>query len=197
MIADEKVLKKMSHVSDILISDFPPKTPLRAPQDIIDFTKASMLPLCFILQILFQNFSTRACLYTAVHGTYGLIWLMKSRLYFPDPGFSKKVTLGSNINILVALIHYYLLPLTCIISKYDHDIKNGNLMVVLFSFVIGVFFMVGSDAQKFYTLKYKKGLISEGFFRKTRNPNYFGEYLIYLSFVMMTESTKLFITISL
>ena len=41
--------------------------------------------------------------------------------------------------------------------------------------IIGVFLHYGSDAQKYFTLKYRKGLITEGFFSRCRNPNYLGE----------------------
>jgi steroid 5-alpha reductase family enzyme len=57
--------------------------------------------------------------------------------------------------------------------------------IVLFLFTSGVFLHYVGDAQKYYTLKLKKGLIEEGLFRRTRNPNYLGEILIYTSFALM------------
>ena len=51
--------------------------------------------------------------------------------------------------------------------------------------ILGVFLHYASDAQKYYTLKYHKGLITEGFFARCRNTNYLGELLIYLSFAML------------
>jgi protein-S-isoprenylcysteine O-methyltransferase Ste14 len=44
--------------------------------------------------------------------------------------------------------------------------------------------MIGSDAQKTFTLQYKKGLIDSGYFERTRNPNYLGEVMIYGSFAL-------------
>lgn len=46
--------------------------------------------------------------------------------------------------------------------------------------------MLVADAQKFYTLKYKSGLICEGIFSCNRNPNYLGEMCVYGSFAMLT-----------
>jgi protein-S-isoprenylcysteine O-methyltransferase Ste14 len=43
-----------------------------------------------------------------------------------------------------------------------------------------------SDAQKYYTLQLKPGLIQAGLFSRTRNPNYLGEILIYLAYAMMS-----------
>ena len=45
--------------------------------------------------------------------------------------------------------------------------------------------------QKFIFLKYQSGLITDGFWKQCRHPNYFGELLIYLSFVIMVIETPL------
>jgi steroid 5-alpha reductase family enzyme len=63
---------------------------------------------------------------------------------------------------------------------------NSRIVTTIFMFVFGTFMMVVSDAQKFFTLKNKPGLISEGMFKITRNPNYFGELMIYFSFAACT-----------
>ena len=52
--------------------------------------------------------------------------------------------------------------------------------------------MIGSDAQKFFTLRVRSGLIKTGFFAYTRNPNYLGEVLIYLSFGLVAKSTYVY-----
>jgi len=53
-----------------------------------------------------------------------------------------------------------------------------------------------SDAQKHFTLKYKSGLITEGFFAKCRNTNYLGELMIYSGFGLLTMSWIGFIGIA-
>ena len=53
--------------------------------------------------------------------------------------------------------------------------------------IMGVFLHFGSDAQKYFALKYRKGLITEGFFSRSRNPNYLGEILIYLGFAILAQ----------
>ena len=54
--------------------------------------------------------------------------------------------------------------------------------------IIGVFLHFASDAQKYFSLKLKKDLIKEGFFKNVRNTNYLGEILIYLSFAILSMS---------
>lgn len=45
--------------------------------------------------------------------------------------------------------------------------------------------MMAADAQKFYTLRVKRGLITDGMFKFVRHPNYLGEIMIYGSFALM------------
>ena len=45
--------------------------------------------------------------------------------------------------------------------------------------------MIAADAQKFYTLRVKRGLITDGMHRYVRHPNYLGEMLIYGSFALL------------
>ena len=51
-----------------------------------------------------------------------------------------------------------------------------------------MFLHFASDAQKYFSLKLKKDLIKEGFFKNIRNTNYLGEILIYLSFAILSMS---------
>ena len=44
--------------------------------------------------------------------------------------------------------------------------------------------MVASDAQKYFTLRLKRGLITDGMFRFIRHPNYLGEMMIYGSLAL-------------
>jgi protein-S-isoprenylcysteine O-methyltransferase Ste14 len=55
--------------------------------------------------------------------------------------------------------------------------------------MVGVCVMIGADIQKNATLRIKKGLISDGFNCRSRNPNYVGEVMIYASFATITGST--------
>ena len=55
-------------------------------------------------------------------------------------------------------------------------------------YVFGVCIMLVSDCQKYYQLKYTKNqLIMDGMFKYNRNPNYFGEMLVYTSFAIISE----------
>ena len=45
--------------------------------------------------------------------------------------------------------------------------------------------MIAADAQKYFTLRVRRGLITDGMYRYIRHPNYLGEMMIYGSFALM------------
>ena len=45
--------------------------------------------------------------------------------------------------------------------------------------------MTSADAQKYFTLRERPGLITDGMFRYIRHSNYLGEMMIYASFALM------------
>jgi protein-S-isoprenylcysteine O-methyltransferase Ste14 len=47
--------------------------------------------------------------------------------------------------------------------------------------------MLGTDAQKYFVLKERRGLITHGFNSITRNCNYLGEIMIYASFNVIAQ----------
>jgi protein-S-isoprenylcysteine O-methyltransferase Ste14 len=54
---------------------------------------------------------------------------------------------------------------------------------------VGCFFHFVSDAQKYFVLKHQRPrkLITNGMFGLTRNPNYFGEILMYSAFNLLAQ----------
>ncbi len=51
--------------------------------------------------------------------------------------------------------------------------------------MLGSVIMIAADAQKYFTLRVKRGLITDGMHRYIRHPNYLGEMMIYGSFALM------------
>jgi protein-S-isoprenylcysteine O-methyltransferase Ste14 len=150
----------------------------------INAHKILVTPIVLGMMFYFHNFSAEAYVYLALHGTYSLLWLLK-QTYYPDPRFSQKVPFWVGLLfIFLPLGGYYLAPYL-LISR--HVIWPPYLFaVVLVIYIIGIFFHYVSDAQKFYTLRERKGLIEDGLFSRTRNPNYLGEILIYFAYALMS-----------
>ena len=47
--------------------------------------------------------------------------------------------------------------------------------------------MIAADAQKYFTLRVQRGLITDGMHRYIRHPNYLGEMMVYSSFALMVD----------
>jgi protein-S-isoprenylcysteine O-methyltransferase Ste14 len=150
----------------------------------INIHKSLVIPVVAGLMWHYWNWSTAAFVYLGMHGTYSLLWLIKQAAY-PDRRFDEPlpVWIGA-IFVFLPLAGYYLAPYL-LISR--HVVLPPFLFaVVLFLYTLGIFLHYVSDAQKYYTLKLHKGLITEGLFARTRNPNYLGEILVYLAFALMS-----------
>ncbi len=151
----------------------------------INLHKLCIVPLIVSLMYYYQNFSTEAYIYLALHGTYSVLWFIKY-YWFRDEGFRVEIPFFKGLTtIFMIMIGYYAAPFI-VISQYVRC-TPAYIAVVISLYAIGIFFHFVSDIQKYYTLKYKKGLITEGMFSKTRNPNYFGEILMYTSFAIFSK----------
>ena len=137
------------------------------------------------LMMFYKNYSIAAWVYLSLHGTYGILWLLKEKI-FPDQYFKEKINFITSITGFIFLGSYWIAPFILISSQ-----KSVSSQVIAASIsinIIGVFLHFASDAQKYFTLKIKKELIKDGFFKKIRNTNYLGEILIYLSFAILSMS---------
>lgn len=136
------------------------------------------------LMVFYQNFTLGPWVYLALHGTYGVMWLLKDRIY-PDKQWEEEMPIGMGILGFGILMLYWVAPFILISSGSEPPLP---LVAAAISInVMGVFLHYASDAQKYYTLKYRRGLITEGFFARCRNTNYLGEILIYSGFVMLAQ----------
>ncbi|QXE22896.1 hypothetical protein B6N60_01583 [Richelia sinica FACHB-800] len=133
---------------------------------------------------IYHNFTLGPWVYLALHGTYGILWLLKDQLS-PDKQWEQEVSIPQMIFIFLIVSLYWVAPFILISSGTVPPIP---LIAVAISLnIFGVFLHFASDTQKFYTLKYQPGLITEGFFARCRNTNYLGEILIYTSFALLTQ----------
>jgi steroid 5-alpha reductase family enzyme len=134
------------------------------------------------LMIVYQNFTLGPMVYLALHGTYGVLWLLKDRIY-PDKQWEAEISLPAGLASFMVVNLYWVAPFLLISRGVEPPLWLVTVAIALN--ILGVFLHYASDAQKYYTLKYHKGLITEGFFTRCRNTNYLGELLIYLSFAML------------
>ena len=137
------------------------------------------------LMIFYKNYSIAAWVYLSLHGTYGILWLLKEKI-FPDPYFKEKINFITSITGFIFLGSYWIAPFILISSQ--KSVSSPIIAASISINIIGVFLHFASDAQKYFTLRIQKDLITDGFFKKIRNTNYLGEILIYLSFSILSMS---------
>lgn len=151
---------------------------------LINLHKANTFIFVLAIMIAYQNFTLGPWVYLALHGTYGILWLLKDRIY-PDKQWEEEIPILQGIILFVVVCLYWVAPYILISSGTEPPIPLVAAAISLNIF--GIFFHYSSDAQKYYTLKYRPGLITEGFFARCRNTNYLGEIFIYLSFAMLAQ----------
>lgn len=145
--------------------------------------KILVVPVVLGLMWTYDNWSTEAFVYLAIHGTYSQLWLIKQALY-PDRRFDERLPVWMGLLFcFLPLAGYYAAPYLLISRHLELPPWLVGLVVAMFT--LGVFLHFVSDAQKHYTLRLRPGLIEDGLFRRTRNPNYLGEILIYLAYALM------------
>ena len=137
------------------------------------------------LMMFYKNYSIAAWVYLSLHGTYGVLWLLKEKI-FPDPYFKEKINFITSITGFIFLGSYWIAPFILISSQ--KSVSSPIIAASISINIIGVFLHFASDAQKYFTLRIQKELIKDGFFKRIRNTNYLGEILIYLSFAILSMS---------
>ena len=152
----------------------------------IDIHKGATAPMVFILIWYFHQWeNATSWIYLALHGSYGIMWVLKSAI-FPDKTWEAKCSIWYGLYILGGLTLYWISPLIIMSTTVDNSPMYLGLMVAIFA--MGVFFHYASDMQKHAYLKLKPGeLITDGLMSRCRNTNYFGELLIYLSFALLSR----------
>jgi protein-S-isoprenylcysteine O-methyltransferase Ste14 len=136
------------------------------------------------LMAAYKNYSIAAWIYLALHGTYGIMWLIKDRIY-PDKQWEQEMPIATVVVTFLLLGLYWVAPFLLISSGIE--VAPPVVAAAVFINLFGILLHYTSDAQKHFTLKYKPGLITEGFFARCRNTNYLGEILIYLSFALLAQ----------
>ena len=159
---------------------------------LVDAQKAGSLPLIGLLMFCYADHtpaatSTAAFIYLALHGGYGLVWWLKS-LAFPDANWQVRITLPSSGVVAVSLGLYWV-PAWLLISgtaRRDYPLAESLwLGLCVLICLLGCVIMIAADAQKYFTLRVRRGLITDGMFRFVRHPNYLGEMMIYGSFALL------------
>ncbi|NES20523.1 MAG: DUF1295 domain-containing protein [Symploca sp. SIO3E6] len=160
----------------------------------VNLHKGLCFPFILSLMVIYDNFTIGPLVYLALHGTYGFLWLLKDRIY-PDQQWEQEIPILIGIIGFLMAGLYWVAPFILISSGSEPP--PVLIAVAIAINIFGVFLHYTSDAQKYFTLKYKSGLITEGLFARCRNTNYLGEICTYLGFALLVQHWLPFVILGL
>lgn len=153
---------------------------------IIDLFKGATAP--FVLALIAATATWNradAWVYLGLHGSYGLLWVIKSRV-FGDRNWERPLRPFRALLLTVGLLGYWASPVLVCLSDTEAPPWLMGMCSAIFG--VGVFMHFASDMQKHMHLSHRKGvLLTDGLWARTRNPNYLGELLIYVSFTALAR----------
>jgi protein-S-isoprenylcysteine O-methyltransferase Ste14 len=150
----------------------------------IDPLKGMTAIVVLILMAIYDQWQNpTAWVYLAMHGTYGILWVLKSR-FFGDRQWEQETGAGFATLIVVGLMLYWIAP--WLLTWRGVQAPPWCLAICASLYALGIFFHFASDMQKHTALGLSPGLITGGLWSLSRNPNYFGELLIYLALALLS-----------
>lgn len=168
----------------------------------IDLHKAATGPFVLAMMQAFGVSTAAAWTYVALHGTYGIAWVLKD-VALGDNRWRRRVGSSAILAAWAFLTLYWIAPAILILGpagyldlgKWEPSGHVG-LAAAIVVYSVGLVLMIGADAQKNALLmkgttgvkaapSAEPGLITTGFFARTRHPNYLGEMAIYASFALV------------
>lgn len=152
----------------------------------INCAKALTLIVAVGSLFYYDNFTTVPVLTTTLHGNYCITWLLKTLIY-PDARFLVKVPFAAWLVTFILVSLYAVGPFLAA-KNVRADLKPLQVAGVVTLYTLGMFLHFAGDCQKHYTLEFKKGLITEGFYARCRHPNYIGEVFIYAALGFLVQS---------
>ncbi len=150
----------------------------------IDANKAMTFLVVLVMMAVYGQWDNPTVwIYLALHGSYGLLWVTKSRV-FPDKQWEEAIPLWRGVVTYLGLCTYWVAPYLIVSRNLQDPWWLLSFCTALYA--AGVFLHYASDMQKYISLELRPNrLITSGLWSLVRNPNYLGELMIYLSFALL------------
>lgn len=156
---------------------------------VINTQKLSTFLWIVAVMFHYDNWGPTACVYLALHGSYGFCWFFIKEMAFPNKRFYEDSVSLPELLILGPILFfpgYWSIPVLALRQK--EEASPPLLVASTMVYVFGLVIMMVSDCQTYWLLKERPGrLITEGMNRYIRHPNYTGEILLYASFCLLAR----------
>ncbi len=154
----------------------------------INTAKAVTIALLITLAIGFGVKDMRQVIYLCLHISYCLWWLLEQGIYPQRKQlFNKPISIMGFISILGFVGIFYTLPgYLAFTNPLPLSFIAVTIALPLYTF--GSLINASADVQKMTAKQASIGLVSDGIWRFSRNINYFGDLLRYLSFAVISGS---------
>ncbi|MBD2431944.1 MULTISPECIES: methyltransferase family protein [Fischerella] len=154
----------------------------------INIAKVLTIVLLLIFSFVFGIQDLRQVIYLCLHVSYCLWWLLEQWL-FPQRRqiFSEPVGIGGFILSLLFVGAFYSLPGYLAFTN-PVPLSAIATAVALPLYIFGTLINATADIQKLTAKQYGAELVRDHIWRFSRNINYFGDLLRYLSFAVVAGS---------
>jgi protein-S-isoprenylcysteine O-methyltransferase Ste14 len=155
----------------------------------VNISKSCLTIICLLSYVLiFGIHDHRQVIYLCLHLSYCIWWLLEQSL-FPARRqlFNEPVNIIGFISILLYVGIFYSLPgFFAFINP--NPISDLTIAIALPLYIFGSLINTAADVQKLTAKQYNAGLVKDNIWRFSRNINYFGDLLRYLSFSVVAGS---------
>lgn len=156
---------------------------------LINLQKGATFLFVLGLMAAFGNWGPAAWTYLALHGTYGLCWLLKHAT-FPDACWNVRATWGGGLLAFATVLGpYWLAPVLVVTPLLGPRPEPAAWLLgtAVAIHTLGLALMLSADAQKHALLSQRPGLITTGLYARVRHPNYLGEMLLYAAYALLAR----------
>ena len=110
----------------------------------INLHKFLTFPIILGLMAVYNNFTLAAWIYLALHGTYGILWLIKDSLY-PDKQWEQEIPVVTGVITFLVVGLYWVAPFILISNRVEPSAPL--IAAAIATNIFGILLHYGSDAQ--------------------------------------------------
>ena len=155
----------------------------------INIAKATTIVLLISFALIFGIHDWRQVIYLCLHISYCLWWLIE-QWFYPQ---RSKVIFNQTVGVIGLILSLIIIGFLYTLPGYLAFINPNPISFITVAIAIPLFYFGSlinavADVQKLTAKQYDEGLVTDNIWRFSRNINYLGDLLRYLSFAIVSGS---------